>query len=215
MEVKKILVADDEENLRKLISVVLKAENYEVILARDGEEALHYFEKHPIDLMLIDIRMPKMDGLQVLEHVKQKNNGLPVILMTAYAGIDTAVKALQQGAFEYIVKPFDLDDLKAIVIKALNHRNTLKNEQHLINEIGTYEEGGKTEKILTNSPLMMELIRNIAKVSQTNATVLITGESGTGKELVAKTIHYYSKRSTGPFIKVNCGALPETLLEST
>lgn len=215
MNTKRILVADDEENLRKLISVVLQAENYEVILASDGEETLQLYEQFPVDLMLIDIRMPKMDGLQVLEHVKQGNNELPVILMTAYAGIETAVQALQQGAFDYIVKPFDLDELKALIIKALNHQSMIKSEQKLTSEIEMYEEGGKSEKILTNSTLMMELIRNIAKISQTNATVLITGESGTGKELVAKAIHYYSKRSTGPFIKVNCGALPETLLEST
>lgn len=216
MRNKKILVADDEESLRKLLSVVLKADHYDVILAQNGQQALDLIDEHKdIDLMLIDIRMPKIDGLQVLERIKQNPSNVPIILMTAYAGIETAVKALQQGAFDYIVKPFDLNDMKSLINKALNHQNIKQEEQELFNKVEMYEEGGKSERILTSSPIMMELIRNIAKVSQTNATVLVTGESGTGKELVAKAIHYHSKRSTGPFIKVNCGALPETLLEST
>lgn len=216
MQNKKILVADDEESIRKLLSVVLRADDYDVILAQNGQQAIDLFNEHnDIDLMLIDIRMPKIDGLQVLERIKQNHKNVPIILMTAYAGIETAVKALQQGAFDYIVKPFDLNDMKSLINKALNHQNIKQEEQELLNKVEMYEEGGKSERILTSSPVMMELIRNIAKVSQTNATVLVTGESGTGKELVAKAIHYHSKRSTGPFIKVNCGALPENLLEST
>lgn len=215
MNTQTILIADDEENVRKLLAIILEESGYQVIWAKNGKEAIEKFNAHPIDLVLLDIRMPEIDGLQVLKLLKETHKDLPIILMTAYAGVDTAVEALKAGAFDYIVKPFDLDDIQKLIQKALHYKKSNQESNLLTNNVELYGEENKQERILTNSPVMMELCRNIAKVSQTNATVLITGESGTGKELVAKAIHYHSNRSNGPFIKVNCGALPETLLEST
>lgn len=213
MSLHKILIVDDEVNLRKLLSVVLEKENYQVFLAEDGEQALNIIKQQPLDLVLMDIRMPKINGLEALKEIKTIDEKIPVILMTAYAGVATAVEALKLGAFDYIVKPFDLNDLRSLIRKTLALKTLRHSEQPAVNPIELPNDNNN-EKILTNSPIMMELCRNIAKVSQTNASVLITGESGTGKELVAKAIHYHSGRSTGSFIKVNCGALPENLLES-
>lgn len=210
----KILIVDDEVNLRKLLSVVFTEEGYEVLCAADGEEAIGLFGKGAVDLVLMDIRMPRMDGLMALKTLKEINSKIPIILMTAYGGVDTAVEALKLGSFDYIVKPFDLDELKLLVKKAFKLKE-VKRENIPLTEVELPNGYDKHEKMLTNSANMMELFRNIAKVSQTNSSVLIMGESGTGKELVAKAIHYHSKRETGPFIKVNCGALTETLLEST
>ncbi|MDO5073713.1 MAG: sigma 54-interacting transcriptional regulator [Neisseria animaloris] len=210
----KILIADDEENVRKLLSIVLEESGHQIELAKGGKEAVDKFDE-TIDLVLLDIRMPEMDGLQVLQHLKNARPDVPVILMTAYAGVDTAVTALKSGAFDYIIKPFDLDEIQALVAKALQYKKSSQEENFIIDKLELYDEEGNPQRILTSSPVMMELCRQIAKVSQTNATVLITGESGTGKELVAKAIYHYSERAAGPFIKINCGALPESLLEST
>jgi len=213
MSLPKILIVDDELNLRKLLSVVLMKENYHVFLAEDGEQALSIINQQPLDLVLMDIRMPKINGLLALKQIKVINEQLPVILMTAYAGVETAVEALKLGAFDYIIKPFDLNDVRTLIRKTLELSTLRRAEPTLVNPIELPNDN-TNEKIITNSPIMMALCRNIAKISQTNATVLITGESGTGKELVAKAIHHHSERFTGSFIKVNCGALPENLLES-
>ncbi|OCL17830.1 sigma-54-dependent transcriptional regulator [Gilliamella sp. wkB171] len=210
----KILIVEDELNLRKLLSLLLSEQQYQVVEASNSEEAIAIIKQQHIDLILLDNRLPKMSGLEALKIIKAINPDIYVILMTAYASVDTAVEALKLGAYDYIVKPFDLDELKALIHRTLEFSQAQKNGISLVPQIELANSDNK-EHILTNSLNMMELCRNIAKVSQTNTTVLITGESGTGKELVAKTIHYYSTRSTGPFIKINCGALPETLLEST
>lgn len=214
MEKYTILVADDEDNVSKLLALVLKEKGYRIILAKNGQEALAQFKQMSMALVLMDIRMPEMDGLTALRKLKEINKSVPIILMTAYAGVETAVDALKLGAFDYIIKPFDLEDVLSLVKKALDYSQNQVEDMAILDKLALYDENGQSQKILTNSPLMMALCRNIAKVSQTSATVLITGESGVGKELVAKAIHYHSPRSTGPFIKVNCGALPETLLES-
>lgn len=210
----KILIVEDELNLRKLLSIILSQEHDQVITVDNAEEAMCIIQQQPIDLILMDNRLPGMSGLEALKQIKEADPDIFIILMTAYAGVDTAVEALKHGAIDYIVKPFDLNDLKALVKRTLEFGKAKKQGINLSPKIELSTSDNKGH-ILTNSPNMMELCRNIAKVSQTKTTVLITGESGTGKELVAKTIHYYSTRSTGPFIKVNCGALPETLLEST
>lgn len=210
----KILIVEDELNLRKLLSIILSQEHDQVITVDNAEEAMSIIQQQPIDLILMDNRLPGMSGLAALKQIKEADPDIFIILMTAYAGVDTAVEALKHGAIDYIVKPFDLNDLKALVKRTLEFGKAKKQGINLSPKIELSTSDNKGH-ILTNSPNMMELCRNIAKVSQTKTTVLITGESGTGKELVAKTIHYYSTRSTGPFIKVNCGALPETLLEST
>lgn len=210
----KILIVEDEPNLRKLLTILLNQEQYQVIAIDNGEDAIALIQKEPVDLILMDNHLPVMTGLEALKQIKVLSPDMLVILMTAYAGVDTAVEALKLGAFDYIVKPFDLDELKSLIKRTLELNKVRKAGGELLPNIELSNLDNKSH-ILTNSPNMMELCRDIAKVSQTKTTVLITGESGTGKELVAKTIHYYSTRSTGPFIKVNCGALPETLLEST
>ncbi|MFT3759424.1 sigma 54-interacting transcriptional regulator [Thauera sp.] len=210
----RILIADDQDSVRRLMSVVLEKEGYQPVCVADGQEAIDAFRAEPADLVLLDVRMPRVDGLEALRQLKEIRPEVPMILMTAYAGVETAVEALKQGAFDYIVKPFDVGDLKRLIRKALE-LSTLRELTPSLRCIDLPDSGEGHERILTDSPSMMEVCRNIAKVSQTNATVLIVGESGTGKELVAKAIHYHSKRATGPFIKVNCGALPESLLEST
>lgn len=210
----KILIVEDELNLRKLLSIFLTQQQYQVIAVDNAEEAIELLAQQPIDLILMDNRLPQMTGLEALKIIKEIHPEMFIILMTAYAGVDTAVEALKLGAIDYIVKPFDLNELKALIKRTLELSKAKKQGIDLSQKIQLSNSDNQGH-ILTNSPNMMELCRNIAKISQTKTTVLITGESGTGKELVAKTIHYYSTRSTGPFIKVNCGALPETLLEST
>lgn len=210
----KILIVEDEVNLRKLLTIFLTQEKYDVIAVSSGEEAIEFVQREEFDLILMDNHLPNITGLDALRLIKMTHPNMFVILMTAYAGVDTAVEALKLGAFDYMVKPFDLNDLKALIHRTLELHQVRKQGSDILLpiELPNAERKGH---ILTNSPNMMERCRDIAKVSQTKTTVLISGESGTGKELVAKTIHYYSTRSTGPFIKINCGALPETLLEST
>lgn len=210
----KILVVEDEANFRRLLSMVLSQEAYQVIAIDNGEEAVEIIQTEKIDLILMDNHLPKMSGLEAFKKIKAIDPEMLLILMTAYAGVDTAVEALKLGAFDYIVKPFDLNDLKALIRRTLELNLARKQGLDLAPKIELPNADNKG-RILTNSANMMELCRDIAKMSQTKTTVLIQGASGTGKELVAKTIHYHSTRSTGPFIKVNCGALPETLLEST
>ncbi|XKM14107.1 sigma-54 dependent transcriptional regulator [Orbaceae bacterium ac157xtp] len=209
-----ILIVEDEPSLSKLLTILLTQEQYQVVAVDNAEQALTIIQKQPIDLILMDNHLPQMTGLEALKKVKHIMPDMLVILMTAYAGVDTAVEALKLGAFDYIVKPFDLIELKALIKRTLEIKQIRAEGGNCVAKIELSNDQEKGH-ILTNSPNMMELCRDIAKVSQSRTTVLITGESGTGKELVAKTIHYYSTRSTGPFIKVNCGALPETLLEST
>lgn len=210
--IEKILIVEDELNLRKLLSLLLQ-KYYHVIAVDNGEDAIALIQQQSFDLILLDNRLPQMTGLEMLKIVKHSYPDLFIILMTAYADVETAVEALQSGAFDYVVKPFDLNQLKILIKRtlALSRAKKQNVNQLQYNQSIFYKNGG----IITNSPNMMELCRNIAKVSQTKSTVLITGESGTGKELVAKTIHAHSIRSNKPFIKINCGALPETLLEST
>ena len=206
-----ILVVDDEDSVRKLLSAVLRREGYQVITAASGEEAIVSFREDQPDLIIMDIRMPNIDGITAFKEMRQLRKQVPVILMTAYAAVETAVEAIKLGAFDYLIKPFDIEEVKlltnrAIQLQKMSAKIVVLNQQLV--------DSYRLDKIITNSPKMKELCRDIAKIAQSNASVLITGESGTGKELIANTIHYNSKRSSGPFIKINCGALPETLLES-
>ncbi|MDY0242627.1 MAG: sigma 54-interacting transcriptional regulator [Rhodospirillaceae bacterium] len=206
-----ILVADDEENVRKLLGAVLRREGYQVALASDGIEALERFRELSPDVVLMDIRMPQRDGMDTLRDIHAANPNATVILMTAYASVETAMEAIRQGAFDYIIKPFDLDEVKLLIRRALQIRS-MKQEINLLHK--ELSESFQWGHFLTNNPKMMGLFRDTAKIAQSAASVLITGESGTGKELIAKAIHYNSPRAKHPFIKINCGALPETLLES-
>ncbi|HWR38167.1 MAG TPA: sigma 54-interacting transcriptional regulator [Patescibacteria group bacterium] len=206
-----ILVADDEENVRRLLAAVLKREGYPVEVASDGLEALAKINDSAPQLVLMDIRMPQLDGITAFRKLREQGHRMPVILMTAFAAVDTAVEALKAGAFDYLIKPFDLAEVKLLVNRAFQLQSMSEEIKVLQQELA---ENYRLDRILTNSPKMKELCKNIAKLAQSNATVLITGESGSGKELIASTIHYNSARKHGPFVKINCGALPENLLES-
>jgi two-component system response regulator AtoC len=206
-----ILVVDDEESVRKLLAAVLKHEGYRVETAINGEDALQQFCTVRPHVVLMDIRMPDIDGITAFKEMKKKYRDVTVILMTAFAAVETAVEAIKLGAFDYLIKPFDIDEVTLLVNRAIQIQRMEKEITVLHRELN---DSYRLDKILTNSPKVEELYRIIDKVAQSNASVLITGESGTGKELIANTIHYNSHRRKGPFIKINCGALPDGLLES-
>ena len=206
-----LLIVDDEENVRKLLTAVLKREGFAVDTAADGIEALAKIDQAKPDLVLMDIRMPNLDGMEAFRQLRKLGFNIPVILMTAFAAVDTAVEAIKNGAFDYVIKPFDIDEVKLLVNRAYQLKSMSEEINVLRREL---TDNFRLDRLLTNSHKMKELYKDIAKIARSNATVLITGESGTGKELIASTIHYNSERQSGPFIKINCGALPENLLES-
>lgn len=208
--INRILIVDDEDNVRRMLSTAFALQGFETNCANNGRTALHLFaDIHP-DVVLMDIRMPEMDGIKALKEMRSHETRTPVILMTAYAEVETAVEALRCGAFDYVIKPFDLDELNLIVQRALQLQSMKKRS---VICTGT-EHQLAMGHILTNSPAMMDICKDTAKIALSQASVLISGESGTGKELIARAIHYNSRRAKGPFIKVNCAALPESLLES-
>ena len=206
-----ILVADDERSMREMLAIVLQREGHRVLLAEGGRAAIELLKREPVDLLVSDIRMPDMSGVDVLREAKQADPDMIGIMITAFASTESAVEALRLGAHDYLSKPFDVSELRAKVREALEHRR-LKEENAALKKalIGA----GDFSNILGDSPAMGKLKAQIRQVAPTVSTVLVTGESGTGKELVAKAIHANSTRHSRPFVAVNCGALPETLLES-
>ncbi|OQB17260.1 MAG: Transcriptional regulatory protein ZraR [Deltaproteobacteria bacterium ADurb.Bin207] len=206
-----VLVVDDEANIRRVLSAQLAREGYEVHTAEDGERALAILREHHIDLVITDLRMPKMDGMALLRHAIEIDPDLPVVMLTAHGTVDNAVEALKTGAFDYITKPFDQTELRAIVAKGLRTRNLANAELGL--DARAHVEGAKFGIIGDSKPLQ-EMYSVIERVADTPTTVLITGESGTGKELVARALHENSSRRDKPFIKVNCAAIPKDLMES-
>ncbi|MFH1626470.1 MAG: sigma-54 dependent transcriptional regulator [Pseudomonadota bacterium] len=208
---KTILVVDDEENHRMMLRAHLEGEGFEVVEASDGQEAVDKVNERFFDLVLMDIRMPRMDGMEAQRQIKQINPTIPVIIMTAYGSINSAVEALKSGAEDYLTKPLDVDELIIKVNKALRYRE-LEEESLLQREqLGTRFD---FSSIIGKSPSMQELFDTLAVVTPTTATVLLLGERGTGKEIVANVIHQNSPRRDKPYVKVNCAALSETLLES-
>jgi len=207
----KILVADDEQSMREFLDIMLKKEGYKVSLASHGEEVLKLAERDIFDLILMDIRMPKMDGISVLKKVKTLSPETIVIMITAYASADTAIKAMKEGAYDYVTKPFKVDEIKLIIKNALEKKN-LQKENILLKQV--VRDRYHFNNILGQCPNMLALYDLLEKVAPTKTNILITGESGTGKELVAKAIHYNSPRKDKPFVTLNCGAIPESLIES-
>lgn len=209
-----ILVADDDTHIRSMLSDLFTDAEYEVSTAKNGAEVLDQVKKlnSDLDLVLMDVRMPDTDGLTVLKQIQESGNkDLPVIIMTAYSSSNIAIKAMQMGADDYITKPFaDLDDVIMRADKVFERQALVTEVRELRNRVGRDPQ----EKIVGDSAAMQEVYKLIGKVASSDATVLITGETGTGKELIANIIHSNSKHSHGPLIKVNCAALPETLLES-
>lgn len=212
MEPLKILVVDDEAFLREIIQKGLtQMAGYSVEVAKDGQEALEKVEKEVFDLILTDLMMPEMDGMELLRLIKGIRPEIPVILMTAYGSIDTAVEAMKTGANDYITKPLDLRDLHLRISKVLQENRLLLENRLLRMEVRKKFE---FSNIIGKSPRMQKVFSLIEKVAPSNSTVILYGGSGTGKELVAKAIHYNSPRAEFPFIPFNCGAIPETLVES-
>ncbi|MGD9301691.1 MAG: sigma-54 dependent transcriptional regulator [Desulfobacterales bacterium] len=206
-----ILVVDDEKNYLLVLSAVLEDEGYEVLTAQSGHEALDIQKSSDLDLILSDMKMPAMDGIQLLENIKALDPDLPVIMMTAHGTIDKAVEAMQKGAYSYILKPFDNERLTIYVKKAVSMFQVVKENRRLRE---TVESQYRFGNFIGKSKPIRHVFETIRKVAPSNATVLIEGESGTGKELVAKSIHFNSPRRNKPFIAVNCSALAESLLES-
>jgi two-component system response regulator PilR (NtrC family) len=207
----KILVADDEQSMREFLDIMLKKEGYKVSLASHGEEVLKLAERDIFDLILMDIRMPKLDGISVLKKVKSLSPETIVIMITAYASADTAIKAMKEGAYDYVTKPFKVDEIKLIIRNALEKKN-LQKENILLKQV--VRDRYHFNNIIGQCPNMLALYDLLEKVAPTKTNILVTGESGTGKELVAKAIHYNSPRKDKPFVTLNCGAIPESLIES-
>lgn len=206
-----ILVVDDELSMRELLEFMLEKQGYKVVCAANGKEALSRIEKHRYDLLLCDIRLGDMTGLEVLKASKRKRPNATVIMISAFATTETAVEAMNQGAFDYVPKPFETKELLQAIANALE-RKTLDKEKRVIDS--ELKESIHFGKIVGNSPRMLHIYEMIRQVARTRTSVLITGESGTGKELIARAIHEQSDRVDQPFVTINCGAIPETLLES-
>ncbi len=205
-----ILIVDDEPDLLWVLTAFLE-EHFTILTAKNGEDALGQIKKNSIDLMLTDIKMPKMNGMELLEKTRQINVKIPIILMTAYSDVPTAVKAMKLGAYDYVVKPFDNDELMISIQRALRGQNLEKEVDRLKILLGSKMD---IRSVMGKSESVKSLVSKINSVTGTDFSVMIQGESGSGKELVAEAIHLNSSRSEKPFIIVDCGAIPETLLES-
>jgi two-component system, NtrC family, response regulator AtoC len=207
-----VLVVDDEAEIRSLLTDLLKEEGYRVRTANTGAEALAGVTKDLPDLVMMDVKLPDQDGIGVLRQLKREHGELEVIVMTAFGGSSTAIKAMEHGAYDYVTKPFELDDLLATLRRVFEHADMSSEVSALRLELG--KSAAERERIVGSSKPMLEVYKLIGKVAPSDATVLISGESGTGKELIAEALHRASKRNPHPLVKVSCAALPETLLET-
>ncbi|MEN8200911.1 MAG: response regulator, partial [Thermodesulfobacteriota bacterium] len=211
---KRLLIVDDEENMRHMLSVVISQAGFQVTMAENGAQALAIQEKAPFPFILCDLKMPKMDGLQFL-HALKKEGPLPVIIMmSAYATIDDAVEAMKAGAYDFITKPFKNAEILLALEKASEHYALREENIRLRAKVEELQGAGSFGEIVARSEKMCSLLQFTEKVARYDTTVLVTGESGTGKELIARGIHRNSQRKDKPFIAVNCGSIPENLLES-
>ena len=207
-----VLVVDDDAEIRSLLTDLLKEEGYAVTAVRSGAEASAAVAKALPDLVMMDVQLPDTDGIGLLKQLKQGHSELEVIVMTAFGGSSTAIKAMEHGAYDYVTKPFELDDLLATLRRVFEHADMASEVSALRLELG--KSAAERERIVGRTKPMLEVYKLIGKVASADATVLITGESGTGKELVAEALHRSSKRNPHPLVKVSCAALPETLLET-
>ena len=201
-----ILVVDDEANIRKVLGAMLRRQGYGVLTAADGAEALDLLRRVGVDVILTDLRMPKIDGMALLERVGEESPGTPVVVLTAHGTVDTAVTAMKLGAFDYLTKPFDQEELRVVIAKAAAAAD-LSTEEPEATRAGRFGMIGQSQAL-------EDVFRTIEKVAASPSTVLITGESGTGKELIASALHAHSPRAQKPFIKINCAAIPRDLIES-
>ncbi|MBI2940624.1 MAG: sigma-54-dependent Fis family transcriptional regulator, partial [Chloroflexi bacterium] len=214
MDQKQILIADDDAAIRAMLRSFLEGEGFAVAEARTGSEVLSQLTNgnghRPPDLVLMDLRMPELSGMDVLQRISDQSLAVPVVLMTAFGTSNIAIKVIQLGAYDYITKPFSLDDVLLTIRRFFSYQALTQEVQSLRRQSGR----DPAERIVGRSPLMLDIYKTIGKVARSDATVLIMGETGTGKELVAEIVHFNSLRRQGPLIKVACTSLPETLLES-
>src|SRR2546423_2593650 len=206
----RILVVDDERSMRELLAIVLRREGYEVLLAENGRSAIDLLEREPVDLLISDIKMPDLSGVDVLRAAKKVDRALRGTMIAAFASTDTAVEAMRLGACDYLSKPFDIDLLKMKVREKIENRQLRQENLLLKRTLGLSHE---FSNIIGRSAAMVDVFRMIETVARTNSTILLTGESGTGKGLVAQAIHFHSLRRDKPMVARNCGAMPENLLE--
>jgi two-component system nitrogen regulation response regulator GlnG len=207
----RILVADDEDSLRWVLEKALRKAGYDVVAVADGDRALAAYEAEPHDVVLLDVRMPGLDGLSVLARLRERAPDAVVVVMTAHGTMDTAIQAMQRGAYDYLAKPFDLDDVMLVVERALTARRLTQEVAQLRTGLHEVWEFGA---LIGHHPRMQDVYKTIGRIAGSDVTVLLRGESGTGKELVARAVHHYSRRAGRPFVAVSCAAIPATLLES-
>ena len=211
MSKEKILIVDDEKSIRDFLEIMLKKEGYRVSSASGGEDAMRLFNNSSYDLVISDVRMKGMGGVELLKNIKETSPETIVLIVTAYASVDTAIDAMKAGAYDYLTKPFKIDEVKYIIKNALD-RKRLETENILLKKELKSKYG--FANLIGTSPRMLEIYEIIKRVTSAKANILITGESGTGKELVARAIHYQGDRKDKPFVPINCGAIPENLIES-
>jgi len=211
MAAEKILVVDDEQSMTQFLGIVLRKEGYSVTTVNNGKDALERTRAEDFDVVITDIKMPGMDGIQLLQGIKKHDPSLPVVIMTAYASQQSAIDAVNLGAFQYLIKNAKNDEIKLVVRNALEMRRVRTENLYLKREL---KRGHDEKTIVGSSEEIIRVFKMVDKVADSDATILIQGESGTGKELIAKEIHYRSRRAQGPFVSINCGAIPRDLLES-
>ena len=209
--IKTILITDDDESLRRVIEYNLSNKGYRLLLASNGEEALNIFKSENVDIVVTDIKMEKMDGLELLENIKRLNSNVLVIMITAHGSIETAVKAMKLGAYDYITKPFDRDERQIMIEKGLNLQALMSENIRLRQEL---TDRFRLDNVIGTSSKMKGIFDMVGRVAKSDSSILLHGESGTGKELIARAIHFNSSRAKNPFITVNCSAIPENLMES-
>ena len=205
-----ILIVDDEEKIRHILRLNLQ-HKYNILLAQNGSEAKSYLEHETVHLVLTDLRMPDMNGLDLLKHIKKSYGSIPVIIITAFGTIENAVQAMKLGAYDYIIKPIKIEELELLLEKSLHYGRLLEENKNLRQRLKQYED---FQEIITVNPALKALLATIKQVAPTQANVLIEGESGTGKQLFAQAIHYSGPRANGSLVEINCGAIPRELLES-
>lgn len=207
----RVLVVDDEESMRRFLQILLEKEGYAVVCASSGDEAVQRIEAEPFDVLITDLKMPGMNGVALLEKARELDPSLPVVILTAYGSDAAAIEAMEKGAFQFVEKKAKNDELALVVRNALNMRHLREENQVLKRQL---KKSHTERKIVGTSDEMQRVFQMVDRVAATDATILIYGESGTGKELIAREIHYRSHRANGPFVSINCGALPKDLLES-
>jgi DNA-binding NtrC family response regulator len=207
----RIFVIDDEESMCNFMAIMLQKEGYEVVTSTRPEEAVRKICASPYDLVIADMMMPEMDGLELLKEVRKQNADQDFIMMTAFASVESAIEAMKHGASDYITKPFKIDEIKIAIKRAINHKTVVNENKSLKRQLRQVQELDDFIGVVPEVVKLKDLVRQVAQV---DSTILIRGESGTGKDLLARAIHALSNRSSGPFVSINCAAIPETLLES-